>query len=66
MILAWIGCFLEGYLDSEFPRRGTYWVTHVTMVAREGTRRCIPVHAFGLFTSPQTTKLVMYSAGALF
>ncbi len=27
----------------EFPRRGTSRVTHVTMVPREGTRRCIPL-----------------------
>ncbi len=48
----------------EFPRRGTSWVTHVTMVPRGETRRCVP----SLCLRPaclrllQTTKLVTYSA----
>ncbi len=48
------------------PRRGTSQITHVIMVPREGTRRCIPLPCLRLacFMSPQTIELVTYSAGA--
>ncbi len=32
----------------EFPRRETSRVTYVTVVAREGTRRCVPLPCLGL------------------